>query len=119
MESPGSQRGFSFWRVSPRDVGTDRARLRKGWYGLDSRGIFIGMQTRCPRCTSTVRATGTSWEILSAGCVDLAGTRWADKPEFCPTLSHVVQAEVILPGVTDREVVLAEIAQVRVVKVHS
>jgi hypothetical protein len=51
--------------------------------------------------------------------VDLAGTRWADKPEFCPTLSHVVQAEVILPGVTDREVVLAEIGQVRVVKVHS
>jgi hypothetical protein len=51
--------------------------------------------------------------------VDLVGTRWAAKPEYCPTLSDVVQAEVILPGIADREVVLAEIAQVRVVKVHS
>jgi len=50
--------------------------------------------------------------------VELVGTRWADKPEFCPTLSDVVQAEVLLPGVADREIVLAEIAQVRVVKVH-
>ena len=82
-------------------------------------GHIAGMQTRCPKCTSTVRSTGTSWEILNEGCVDLAGTRWASKPEYCPTLSDVVQAEVILPGITDREVVLAEIAQVRVVKVHS
>ena len=83
------------------------------------RGHIAGMQTRCPKCTSTVRSTGTSWEILNAGCVDLVGTRWAAKPEYCPTLSDVVHAEVVLPGVTDREVVLAEIVQVRVIKVHS
>jgi len=77
------------------------------------------MQTRCPKCTSIVRTRGTSWDILNAGCVELAGTRWADKPEFCPTLSDVVHAEVLLPGVADREIVLAEIAEVRVVKVHS
>jgi hypothetical protein len=77
------------------------------------------MQTRCPKCTSTVRATGTSWEILNEGCVDLAGSRWANKPEFCPTLSYVVQAEVTLPGMADRDAVLAEIAQGRLVKVHS
>jgi len=77
------------------------------------------MQTRCPKCTSTVRTAGPSWEILNEGCVDLAGTRWADDSRFCPTLSHVLQAEVMLPGLVDREVVLAEIAQVRVVKVIS
>ena len=81
-------------------------------------GIVIGMQTRCPKCTSIVRSSGNSFDILNKGCVELVGTRWADKPEFCPTLSDVVQAEVLLPGVADREIVLAEIAQVRVVKVH-
>jgi hypothetical protein len=100
------------------EVNTERDSRRQGWYGPDSKSIFVGMQTRCPKCTSIVRSTGTSWEILNKGCVDLAGTRWADQPEFCPTLSHIVQADVILPGVADREVVLAEIAQVRVVKVH-
>ena len=118
MESPGSRRGFLFWKS-----------LRAKWIptGLAAEGLargrlqghIVGMQTRCPKCTSTVRSTGTSWEILNAGCEDLAGTRWAAKPEYCPTLSDVVRDEVILPGVTDREVVLAEIAQVRVVKVHS
>jgi hypothetical protein len=51
--------------------------------------------------------------------VDLAGIRWSDNSAFCPTLSHVIQAEVMLSGLVDREVVLAEIAQVRVVKVQS
>jgi hypothetical protein len=51
--------------------------------------------------------------------VDLAGSRWANKPEFCPTLAYVVQAEVTLPGMADRDAVLAEIAQGRLVKVHS
>jgi hypothetical protein len=77
------------------------------------------MQTRCPKCTSIVRSTGASWEILNEGCVDLAGTRWADRPEFCPTLSHVVQAEVTLPGLADRDAVLAEITQGRLVKARS
>jgi hypothetical protein len=61
-----------------------------------------------------VRSTGNSWEILNGGCLDLAGTRWANKPEFCPTLSEIVQAEVTLPGVADRDAVLMEIAQSRV-----
>jgi hypothetical protein len=77
------------------------------------------MQTRCPKCTSIIRSTGASWEILNEGCVDLAGTRWAHKPEYCPTLSHVVQAEVTLPGLADRDAVLAEITQGRLVKVHT
>jgi hypothetical protein len=25
-----------------------------------------------------------------------------DNPEFCPTLSHVVQPDVLLPGITSR-----------------
>jgi hypothetical protein len=45
--------------------------------------------------------------------VDLAGTRWANRPEFCPTLSYIVQAEVTLPGLADREAVMADIAQGR------
>jgi hypothetical protein len=77
------------------------------------------MQTRCPKCTSIVRSTGASWEILNEGCVDLAGTRWANKPEFCPTLSQVVQADVTLPGLADRDAVLAEVAHGRLAKVHS
>ena len=93
--------------------------LGKGWHGTSSKGTMIGMQTRCPKCTSTVRTTGASWEILNKGCVDLAGTRWADRPEFCPTLSDVVQAEVTWPGIADRDAVLAEIVQGRVVGVHS
>jgi hypothetical protein len=51
--------------------------------------------------------------------VDLAGTQWAHKPEFCPTLTEVAQPDVVLPGIAAREIVLAEIAQTRVVKVHS
>jgi len=79
---------------------------------------MIAMQTRCPKCTSTVRTTGASWEILNVGCVDLAGTRWAGKPEFCPTLSYVVQAEVTLPGIADHDAVMADIVQGRIVEVH-
>jgi len=51
--------------------------------------------------------------------VDLAGTRWAGKPEFCPTLSYVVQAEVTLPGIADHDVVMADIVQGGKVEVPS
>src|SRR3974390_1772443 len=60
------------------------------------------MQTRCPKCTTIVRSKGGVWEILNGACLDLLGTEWKDKPEFCPTLSQVVEPEVVLPGITCR-----------------
>jgi hypothetical protein len=60
------------------------------------------MQTRCPRCTTIVRSNGKDWEILNGACSELSGTEWKDNPEFCPTLSHVVQPDVLLPGITSR-----------------
>jgi hypothetical protein len=49
-----------------------------------------------------VRSNGKDWEILNAACSELSGTEWKDNPEFCPTLSHVVQPDVLLPGITSR-----------------
>jgi hypothetical protein len=49
-----------------------------------------------------VRSNGKDWKILNAACPELAGTEWKDNPEFCPTLSHVVQPDVLLPGITSR-----------------
>ena len=63
------------------------------------------MQTRCPKCTTIVRSKGGVWEILNGACLELSGTEWKDKPEFCPTLSHVVEPEVVLPGITCRATV--------------
>jgi hypothetical protein len=69
------------------------------------------MQTRCPKCDSIVQSSEGKWLIMNAGCTDLVHTRWRDHPEYCPTLSHVVEPEVILPGVTARSAVLAEITR--------
>jgi len=76
------------------------------------------MQTRCPKCTTMVRSNGSDWEILNGSCLELSGTAWKDSPEFCPTLSHVVEPEVVLPGVANRAMVQREIDRVRVVKVR-
>jgi hypothetical protein len=40
----------------------------------------------------------TDWAIINGACPELPGTEWESKPEFCPTLSHVVQPEIVLPG---------------------
>jgi hypothetical protein len=76
------------------------------------------MQTRCPNCTTTIRSNGTDWEILNDACPELSGTQWKNNPEFCPTLSHVAEPEVVLPGVASRVIVQAEIAKIRTVKIH-
>jgi hypothetical protein len=76
------------------------------------------MQTRCPRCSTTVKSDGTRWEILNGPCPELLGTQWRNSPEFCPTLSQVAEPDVTLPGVSNRVAVEAEISLVRVVKVH-
>jgi hypothetical protein len=75
------------------------------------------MQTRCPKCTTIAKANGTDWAILNGACSELSGTEWENKPEFCPTLSHVVQPEIVLPGIASRAAVQEEIERVRVVKV--
>jgi len=71
------------------------------------------MQTRCPKCTTIVRSNGTEWKILNGGCPELSGTRWKDNPEFCPTISRVVEPDVALPGITYREAVQDEIERAR------
>lgn len=69
------------------------------------------MQTRCPNCTSIVRTSdGAGWIIINGACPELAGTRWGKHLEFCPTLAQVAQPDVTLPGIADRDAVLAEIA---------
>jgi hypothetical protein len=79
---------------------------------------YLRMQTRCPKCTTMVRSNGKGWEILDAACSELSGTRWENSPEFCPTLSHVAEPEVVLPGVASRATVQAEIERIRIVKVR-
>jgi hypothetical protein len=76
------------------------------------------MQTRCPRCTTIVKSNGKDWEILNGACSELSGTKWRDNPEFCPTLSHVVEPEVVLPGITSRASVQEEIERLRIVAVN-
>ena len=72
------------------------------------------MQTCCPKCTTMVRSnTATEWEISKQACSELLGTEWADRPEFCPILSQVVEPDVTLPGVPNRAVVQAEIDRLR------
>jgi hypothetical protein len=78
----------------------------------------LEMQTRCPKCTTIVRSNGTDWEILNGACPELSGTQLKDNPEFCPTLSKVVEPEVVLPGVASRTTVQSEIERIRVVKVR-
>jgi hypothetical protein len=70
------------------------------------------MQTCCPNCSSIVKTSdGVHWTISNGACPELAGTRWSDRPEYCPTLSQVAQPDVILPGLANREAVVAEIAR--------
>ena len=68
------------------------------------------MQTRCPKCTTIVKANGTDWAILNGACPELSRTEWENKPEF-------VQPEIVLPGIASRAAVQEEIERVRVVKV--
>jgi hypothetical protein len=57
------------------------------------------VQTCCPKCKTIVRTTdGKSWTIMNQSCSDLAGTPEGDRPEYCPTLAYVFQADVELPG---------------------
>jgi hypothetical protein len=65
------------------------------------------MQTRCPKCSTTVRSCGSEWTISHPGCTDLLGTQWAGRPEYCPLLSTVVAADVALPGLATRDAIAA------------
>ena len=79
-----------------------------------SQAHSLDMQTRCPKCTTMVRSkNGTDWKILNGSCLYLLGTQWAPKPEFCPTLSHLAEPDVVLPGVESRTAVKAEINWIR------
>jgi hypothetical protein len=73
---------------------------------------------RCPECTTIVKANGTDWAIINGACPELSETEWENKPESCPALSHVVQPEIVLPGLASRAAVQEEIERVRVVKVR-
>lgn len=72
------------------------------------------MQTCCPNCSTIVKSKGDHWELINSSCVELVGTEWNGKPEYCPLLSVVVEPEVTLPGVAVRVRVQAEIDRVKV-----
>src|SRR5437879_12418027 len=72
------------------------------------------MQTRCPKCTTMVKSIGAQWVIINGPCLELSGTQWNDRPEFCPTLSQVVEPDVTLPGAWNRVAIQAEIDRMRV-----
>ena len=99
-------------RLSINELGTGK------W---ESRAHIAEMQTRCPKCSTTVRSTinGKEWKIINPGCLELTGTRWADKPEFCPTLSLVLEPDTVLPGVPNRDAIVAEINRDKVGQVPS
>jgi hypothetical protein len=89
--------------------------LENGWSGAHIRR----MQTRCPNCTIMVKSTGSQWIIINGPCPELAGTQWSGRPEFCPTLSQVLEPDVTLPGAWNRVVIQAEIDRIRVLGVHA
>jgi hypothetical protein len=70
------------------------------------------MQTKCPKCSTSVKSNGAAWEIIGGPCVELAGTHWLNNAEFCPILSEVAEPDVVLPGATQRVEVEAEIVRV-------
>jgi hypothetical protein len=70
------------------------------------------------RQVSVILTYSKDWEILNGACSELSGTKWKDNPEFCPTLSHVVEPEVLLPGITSRASVQEEIERLRIVAVN-
>ena len=76
------------------------------------------MQTGCPKCKTMVRSNGSNWEILRGPCLDLAGTTWENRAEFCPTLSHVAEPDVVLPDVNSRLEVIAEIERNKLAKLR-
>ena len=76
------------------------------------------MQTGCPKCKTIVRTNGQEWEILNGTCLELAGTQWDGKPEYCPVLTVVAEPDVLLPGATMRASIQAEIDRVKVIKVR-
>jgi hypothetical protein len=52
-----------------------------------------------------IQIKGRDWEILNGTCLALSGTAWKDDLEFCRTLSHVAEPEVVFPGVATRALV--------------
>ena len=61
-----------------------------------------------------VKSIGAQWVIINGPCLELSGTQWNDRPEFCPTLSQVVEPDVTLPGARNRVAIQAEIDRMRV-----
>jgi hypothetical protein len=61
-----------------------------------------------------VKSIGAQWVIINGPCLELSGTQWNDRPEFCPTLSQVVEPDVTLPGAWNRVAIQAEIDRMRV-----
>jgi hypothetical protein len=76
-------------------------------------GYFRNMQTKCPKCSTSVKSNGSDWEIIGGPCVELAGTHWLLYAEYCPTLSKIAEPDVLLPGATDRVEVEAEIIRLQ------
>jgi hypothetical protein len=65
-----------------------------------------------------VRSKGADWEILNGCCPELSGTKWKDNPEFCPTISRIVEPEIVLPGITNRAVIQEEIDRASLQKIQ-
>jgi hypothetical protein len=61
-----------------------------------------------------VKSIGAQWVIINGPCLELSGTQWNDRPEFCPILSQVVEPDVTLPGAWNRVAIQAEIDRMRV-----
>jgi hypothetical protein len=70
---------------------------------------------KCPKCPVMYGYGPKGLQIQGGPCADLAGTRWAEEAEyqFCPTLGHLLESEITLPGLTHREQILQEMETVR------
>jgi len=111
---PHYQAGYSkkLWGLPTGSISACKARVSVGVYLALHSGMPV-MQTRCPKCSTIVRSNGSRWEILNGDCSELLRTKWKDNPEFCPTISRVVEPDVLLPGVTSRAGVEEEIERER------
>jgi hypothetical protein len=97
------------YRGHPRVVGQFDCGRIVNWKTDCPGRIFGRMQTRCPKCTIVVKSIGAQWVIINGPCLELSGTQWNDRPEFCPILSQVVEPDVTLPGAWNRVAIQAEI----------
>lgn len=108
------RRGEALPRYAADNSSPPQAKRRISHVAADD-GTML-MVVRCPKCPVTVREYGQGWNFdPSLGCVDLAGTEWAEKGDviWCPTLAAAMPPTTRWPGRDRKAYVEAEVRKIR------